>query len=303
MKNKTYLLLVITTIIWGIQPLCIKWLVTEWTPVTITAMRYYFIGSALIAIAVAGGEKILPPIQCRLWVILMGVTGIGLNNVMQFTGLQYSTVTNCTLIAAASPAITALFAAIFIRERLKIIAWLGITISFIGALAVVSHGSLEVVMNFDFNRGDVLFFTAQIAWTIYSLIALKVMKHMSAALTTGWAGLSGAIIVTLYGLVTGEFAPHSMDLPLTLAFAYTVIFGGIMAMLFWNIGVKNAGPSITSIFQNITPVVGMIGGTLLFNEVVGFKELAGAAAIFIGVYLTTHSNSIHVNFHLRRPRH
>ena len=41
--NSVYVLLILTTIIWGIQPLCIKWLVTEWSPVTITAMRYFFI--------------------------------------------------------------------------------------------------------------------------------------------------------------------------------------------------------------------------------------------------------------------
>ena len=49
----------------------------------------------------------------------MGATGIGLNNVMQFTGLAISTVTTCTLIAAASPAITAFMAVIFVRERLS----------------------------------------------------------------------------------------------------------------------------------------------------------------------------------------
>ena len=75
---------------------------------------------------------------------------------------------------------------------------------------------------------------------------------------------------------------------LWIAFFYTVIFGGVMAMLFWNIGVHNAGASVTSIFQNITPVVGMIGGVLCFGEVIGIMELLGAAAIFGGVSLTTH---------------
>ena len=291
-QQSTYILLILTTVIWGIQPLCIKLLVTQWSPITITAMRYYLIGTALILIAVSRGENFIPPFKCWKFLFLMGITGIGLNNVMQFTGLQYSTVTNCTLIAASSPAITACFASIWIRERLNIIAWSGIAISFIGALIVVSHGSIEMIINFDFNKGDILFFTAQIAWTIYSIAALKVMKEISAALTTGWAGLSGAIITTLYGSIVGEFNPHMLSFSMIAAFTYTVIFGGIMAMLFWNIGVKNAGPSVTSIFQNITPVVGMIGGTLIFNEVIGFKELCGAFAIFIGVYLTTHNKSL-----------
>ena len=62
-----------------------------------------------------------------------------------------------------------------------------------------------------------------------------------------------------------------------------------MAMLFWNLGVRRVGPSVTSIFQNVTPVVGMIGGMLLFAEQIGALQLLGAAAIFSGVYLTTHS--------------
>ena len=56
-KRKTYFLLAATTIIWGIQPLCIKWLVTTWSPVTITAMRYYLIGTTLLALSVYRGER------------------------------------------------------------------------------------------------------------------------------------------------------------------------------------------------------------------------------------------------------
>ena len=288
-RRKTYLLLVLTTFIWGIQPLCIKWLLVSWSPVTITAMRYYFIGSLLLAIAVYRGEKLLPPKRFIVGIICMGVTGIGLNNVMQFTGLKISTVTNCTLIAAASPAITALLAAIFVRERLTLTAWGGIALSFGGALLVVAHGSLTALVSFNLNQGDILFLLAQVAWTAYSLIGLRIMRYMSAVKLTGWAGLAGAVTVTIFGFITGELNPVGLNTDLIMAFSYTVIFGGVMAMLFWNIGVHNAGASVTSIFQNITPVVGMAGGVFFFGEIVGALEIIGALAIFAGVYLTTHS--------------
>ena len=236
-KRKTYFLLAATTIIWGIQPLCIKWLVTTWSPVTITAMRYYLIGTTLLALSVYRGERLLPPRSCLLGLFFMGVTGIGLNNVMQFTGLAISTVTNCTLIAAASPAITAFMAVIFVRERLSLLTWGGIVLSFLGALLVISHGSLNVIQTMSFNAGDILFLLAQVAWTTYSLIALKIMRRMSALQTTGWAGLFGAFIVTGYGLVTGRFAPVMLTPTLWIAFFYTVIFGGIMnpaSALLWS---------------------------------------------------------------------
>ena len=46
-KQQTYFLLIATTVIWGVQPLCIKWVLAAWSPVTITAMRYLLIGSIL----------------------------------------------------------------------------------------------------------------------------------------------------------------------------------------------------------------------------------------------------------------
>ena len=289
-KRRMYLLLALTAVIWGIQPLCIKWLVAEWSPVTISAMRYIFISAALLVIAVRRGETLLPPRHTVPALMAMGMTGILMNGCMQFTGLQYSTVTNCTLIAAASPAITAFFAAVCLRERLNIIAWLGIAVSFLGALAVVSHGSWQVLVGFSFNYGDILFLLAQVAWTVYSILAVRVMRHISAALCTGWAGAFGALATILYGILTDDFHPTVLPFPLLAAFLYTVVFGGVMAMLFWNLGVRCVGSSVTSIFQNVTPVVGMIGGVLLFAEVIGTLQILGAAAIFGGVYLTTHAN-------------
>lgn len=289
MKRKTYFLLAATTIIWGIQPLCIKWLVAVWSPVTITASRYFIVGPILLLLAVRRGEPLLPSRRELPGLLLMGITGIGINNVLQFTGLGISTVTNCTLIAAASPAITAFLAAIFVRERMGLLAWCGIVLSFAGAMLVISHGSLAVIQTMSFNAGDIMFLLAQVAWTTYSLIGLKVMAKMSAMRATGWAGLFGAIFVWLFGMGTGTFHMVMLTPALCGAFFYTVVFGGVMAMLFWNIGVHNAGASVTSIFQNITPVVGMIGGVLCFSEVIGVMELLGAAAIFAGVYLTTHS--------------
>ena len=289
-KRRMYLLLALTAVIWGIQPLCIKWLVAEWSPVTISAMRYIFISAALLVIAVRRGETLLPPRHTVPALMAMGMTGILMNGCMQFTGLQYSTVTNCTLIAAASPAITAFFAAVCLRERLNAIAWGGIAVSFLGALAVVSHGSWQVLVGFSFNYGDILFLLAQVAWTMYSILAVRVMQCISAALCTGWAGVFGALATILYGVLTDDFHPTALSAPLLAAFLYTVVFGGVMAMLFWNLGVRRVGPSVTSIFQNVIPVVGMIGGMLLFAEQIGMLQILGAAAIFGGVYLTTHSN-------------
>ena len=60
-----------------------------------------------------------------------GIFGITVSNGIQFTGLQYSSVGNMTLISTTAPVITVILARIFLNERLNLIQIIGIIISFL----------------------------------------------------------------------------------------------------------------------------------------------------------------------------
>ena len=133
-QNQTYLLLSLATIFWGIQPLCIKILIASWTPASLTCLLYLLISLILFLIMYLRHEKkFIPPKNCIIPLLLMGLTGIAINNVSQFTGLKYSTITNCTLIAATGPAVTAMLSAVFIPT------------AFIPGLIGVDYRSDEIV--------------------------------------------------------------------------------------------------------------------------------------------------------------
>ena len=288
-QNQTYLLLSLATIFWGIQPLCIKILIASWTPASLTCLRYLLISMILFALMYLRHEKkFIPPKNCVIPLLLMGLTGIAINNVSQFTGLKYSTITNCTLIAATGPAVTALLSAVFIRERLKLLQWIGIIVSFIGVIFLITKGSWEILTNFRFNPGDILFFTC----AAYSIIGLRVMKHLSAIAVTAWSGLLGSIEVALFAMCTDQLGYINLDGVGWGSFAFVVLCGGVGSMLFWNIGVKNAGPSMAAIFSNLTPIFGMLCGAVFLNEEIGIMQISGALAIFVGVYITTHSEQL-----------
>ena len=297
-QNQTYLLLSLATIFWGIQPLCIKILIASWTPASLTCLRYLLISLILFLIMYLRHEKkFIPPKNCIIPLLLMGLTGIAINNVSQFTGLKYSTITNCTLIAATGPAVTAMLSAVFIRERLKLLQWIGIIISFIGVIFLITKGSWEILANLQFNPGDILFFTCQIVWAAYSIIGLRVMKHLSAIAVTAWSGLLGSIEVALFALCTGQLGYVNLDIAGWSSFVFVVLCGGVGSMLFWNIGVKNAGPSMAAIFSNLTPIFGMLCGAVFLSEEIGIMQISGALAIFVGVYITTHSEQLKMALH------
>ena len=75
-------------------------------------------------------KNFLPPKKSLLTLFLMGFFGITVSNGIQFTGLQYSSVGNMTLISTTAPVITVILARIFLNERLNLIQIIGIIISF-----------------------------------------------------------------------------------------------------------------------------------------------------------------------------
>lgn len=296
-REKTYMSLITATVFWGIQPLCIKLIMVYWSPAALTSMRYFFISLILFFIIYLRSEpRFFLPAKFVIPVLLMGLTGIAINNIAQFTGLKYSTITNCTLIASVGPSITALMAAIFLKERLSFLQWLGIILSLCGALLLFTEGNIDILLNFSFNQGDILFFICQVVWALYSFIGVKVMQSLSVFLVTAWAGLFGAILTAVYALYTDELYYTPLPLPAIYAFTFIVLLGGVCSMVCWNIGVKNAGPSLSAVFANITPLVGIFCGVWFFSESFGMLEFFGAAAIFGGVYMTTHNRQIAVCF-------
>lgn len=120
------------------------------------------------------------------------------------------------------------------------------------------------------------------------------MNYLSAIAVTAWSGLIGAIEVAIYAIITDQLYYTTLDLAGYSSFAFVIICGGVGSMLFWNIGVKNAGPSMAAIFSNLTPIFGMLCGAIFLQEQIGIMQLSGALCIFFGVYVTTHSQQIKI---------
>ena len=84
----TYILLSLIGLLWGFQPITLKWLLPYWTPATITTFRFLVVGMVILFYQYfrLGRDmaKLLPP-QDRLAVdCFMGINGQMLNSVLQF---------------------------------------------------------------------------------------------------------------------------------------------------------------------------------------------------------------------------
>lgn len=72
-----------------------------------------------------------------------------------------------------------------------------------------------------------------------------------------------------------------------------MFFSGSLAIalgyIIWNSGVSKVGGARTAVYSNLSPVIAAIFAWLTLGEAITAFMVAGAAMIFLGIYLTRKS--------------
>jgi drug/metabolite transporter (DMT)-like permease len=75
----------------------------------------------------------------------------------------------------------------------------------------------------------------------------------------------------------------SYGLMIWSGFAYIIVFGTIIAFIFWYKGVQQTSPFKTVIFHYIVPVVSMITGSVFLGEAINYERVLGGIMVFAGL--------------------
>lgn len=297
MYSKYYVLLALSCMLWGFQPVTIKFVTAQMDIMTVIPLRYLFLSiTVFILMKITGEKQFLPPKSCILSLMAMGFFGVTVSNGVQFTGLSYSTVGNMTIISTTAPIITAVLARIILKERLNLLQSCGIVISFAGTLYLLSNGTADTFINMSFNKGDIFFFIGEVAWVVYILISIPVLKKMSVLAVTAWAGIFGGVFTAVYSEATTGFNITALSPLAFISFLYMIWGGGVAAMMFWNLGTKFVGASHAAIFLNLMPVVGIVSAYFTLGEAITLQKIVSAVIIISGVYITTHATQLMMKF-------
>lgn len=79
--SRYFALLALTAALWGAQPLLVKITMRELNPSTMTAVRYLLMSITFFALMRWRGLPLLPPLRLMPALLLMGITGVALNNI------------------------------------------------------------------------------------------------------------------------------------------------------------------------------------------------------------------------------
>lgn len=261
-------------------------------PLVVAAFGRFLVAAILLIWAAFHIEGALPrPTRSQLLATAaMGLTGIFLYNVCFFGALARLPAGRTALFVSLTPAITALLASMFFRERLGLKRWIGIGVALLGALIVITRGDLAGAVE-DIGQsiglGEMLMLLAVLNWAAYTLISRRVTESMSPIAATTYATLWGLAFLSLGAMgELGSVRWLALGWEAWSSILYLGAIGTVVAFIWYHQGIRAVGPSRTAVFTNLVPAFGVLLSAGLLGEAVLASMLVGGVVSVVGVSLT-----------------
>jgi drug/metabolite transporter (DMT)-like permease len=200
-------------------------------------------------------------------------------------GLTYVSSTVAAVIISTIPVIATIGAWIFFRERLKIINYAGIILSFLGIVVFILNKDGSLSFNI---KGLALLSFAVFSAVGYNLMLSKLVSHYTPVYIVNVQNVLGALfflpVFLIFDLKTFISAPHSL-----MSFKPIIelsVFASCTAFILFAYSVKNMGISKANVFSNCIPIFTALFSFILIGEKLTVQNVAGMSIVIAGLFLS-----------------
>lgn len=293
---KIYLKLLLTAIFWGGTFVAGRVVAQDLGPYSIAFLRFT-IASVILLLLTWRIEGKLPKLKKSqiIPVVLLGIVGIFIYNVMFFKALKIIEAGRASLIIATCPIFITICSAMFLKEKINPVKGLGIVISVCGAVIVISKGNLSRIFEGGLGLGELYIFCCVLSWVTYSLIGKFVMKNLSPLASVSYSATVGAVALLVpalfEGLARNIAGQSAVD---WLCISYLGVFGTVIGFVWYYQGVERIGPTKAGLFINFVPISAILCAFIILREPITLSLVIGAVLVISGVYLTNRNPKIKV---------
>ncbi len=223
----------------------------------------------------------------RDWPVVIAATAVGIviHQIIQVTGLRYTSATNTGWILTLIPPTTGVLGWIFLKEKISWRQVIGLTIGMIGVVLFVSQGYIRQ-LSFIENRGDVLVLISVCTWSGYTILAKsRLHNYDPLPLTLVFMGIGASAFVILTLVQTGTYIPAMTRTEWIMVVTIGVFPSGL-AYFWWNAGLKRLSVINTSMFLFIEAIFASIAGWYFLDESFTLPMVGFAVLIAIGVTIS-----------------
>jgi len=293
--RREYLMLILTTFIWGSGHPIGKLILVGITPLQLS-MLSSVLGALAVAVCLLLTKQLGNLSQLRGkglgLALLSGGIMFFLYPNLSFSALQRIPASANAILVASSTIFVALLSPVLLKEKLEMRGYLAVLISFIGvSLVVLSTGQGVTDLSALNLFGCSLSLLGAIASASYTIIGRKAMSAYDALSVTLIGSVLGGILLGLVVSVTSGFSEIVQASVTTHALvAYWGIFSGLGYVMFYH-SLKKLEATKASSFIYLSPLFALILSILILGESMTAAFVAGMALVFLGIWGTQKSRS------------
>jgi drug/metabolite transporter (DMT)-like permease len=217
----------------------------------------------------------------------LALTSVGLFNSFTYLALVHTQVINASLFNTAIPAMIILLCFIFKIEKTNRFQIMGLILSVLGILSIITKLDFNILLTLNFNKGDIIMIGGVVTWGLYSSF-LKKKKFTLPLLTLVHIlctfGLLFILPQFLFEISQGKII--KFDINLSYILIYLALFPSIGSYYCWAGAVSIIGANRAGIFLSLIPLFSTILAMFFFNENFYFFHFIGSVLIVLGLILS-----------------
>jgi drug/metabolite transporter (DMT)-like permease len=225
--------------------------------------------------------------------LLAAFLGVPVQFMVQFAGLDRTTVSHASLMVGNLPVLLAAGAALFAHERVTAGRWIALFASTTGA-ALIAFGASKGEAGAQATvLGDLLVVASLFAAVAWILLSQRLMRagsgrHYSPMSTSAYVMTAGTVMLAAWVMATEGPPSVHLSFRTWASVAASGLLATTVTTYLWNWGLARVPASQAGVFVNLEPVVGAILGVILLHDILGPYALIGGllvvgAAIFVAV--------------------
>ncbi len=225
-------------------------------------------------------------------IVVLGITSITIFNSIVYYSLNFTQVISGVLMISTIPVMIIVFCWLLKIEKSNIYQILGVIFSLFGVIVIITKADLVILLNLNFNKGDLWMVVAMFSWAMYSAL-LKKKKLEISQLSLLQIIISAGLVFLFPAYLVELSLGHktSIHLPFILILTYVVLFPGLASFIFWIKGISIIGSNRAGIFLHLIPIFSTIMAIIILKEKFMFYHLIGALLIITGIILSSKKKS------------
>ncbi len=197
-------------------------------------------------------------------------------------GLKLTTPTISAVVIATIPLFTPLAAWFVVRERLTLLNYAGIIISFTGIVLMLAKPDMTLEAD---PSGIFLLLLAVFSAVIYSVLIKKLVTTYRPITIITYQNVVGIVLFLPFFLIFGleNFLSTRPTPELVSSLLLLSVFASSLAFIFFTKGIRELGVSKANVFSNLIPVFTGIFSYILVSERFNAQKIIGMLIIMTGI--------------------